>query len=143
MAVQDKQSVAVSAGWFTRFATRAAGFVGSPGVFVFAVVTVLVWLVTGPVFHYSDTWQLWINSWTNVATFIVVFLIQNTQNRDAKAMNLKLDELIRAVEHAQNEMIDIERLSDGDLEQLADRYQRIRDEWEERKRGENRGSLPG
>lgn len=138
MAVKDKQSVASSAGWFTRFATWAAGFVGSPGVFMFAVITVLVWLVTGPMFNYSNSWQLWINSWTNVATFIVVFLIQNTQNRDAKAINLKLDELIRAVEHAQNEMIDIERLSDSDLEQLADRYQRIRDEWEQRKRGEDR-----
>lgn len=138
MAVKDKQSLAASAGWFTRFATWAAGFVGSPGVFVFAVITVIVWLVTGPMFHYSDTWQLWINSWTNVATFIVVFLIQNTQNRDAKAINLKLNELLRAVEPAQEEMIDIERLSDDDLENLADRYQRIRDEWEQRKRGENR-----
>jgi low affinity Fe/Cu permease len=79
-----------------------------------------------------------VNSWTNIATFIVVFLIQNTQNRDSKAINLKLDELIRSHDKAHDEMIDIERLSDHELEQLADRYQSIRDEWEERKRGQER-----
>ncbi len=142
MADKSKQSVAASAGWFTRFATWAAGMVGSPGMFVFAVITIVVWLVTGPIFHYSNTWQLWVNSWTNVATFLVVFLIQNTQNRDAKAINLKLDEVIRALEHAQNEMIDIERLSDEELEDLSARYQRIRDEAEQRKRGEDRRRLP-
>lgn len=137
MAEKDRKSAPASAGWFTRFATWAAGFVGSPGMFVFAVITIAVWLVTGPMFHYSNTWQLWINSWTNIATFLVVFLIQNTQNRDSKAINLKLDEVIRALEHARDEMIDIERLSDNDLEELADRYQRIRDQWEERKRADD------
>ncbi len=133
MAVRDTKSSAASAGWFTRFATWSASAVGSPGMFLFAIATILLWLVTGPIFRYSDTWQLVVNSWTNIATFLVVFLIQNTQNRDSKAMNLKLDEVIRSLEGAHNELIDIERLSDRDLERLADRYQRIRDEWEQRK----------
>ena len=107
--------------------------VGSPGVFIFAIATILVWLITGPLFHFSDTWQLIISSWTNIVTFLVVFLIQNSQNRDSRAINLKLDELIRAVDEARDELIDIERLSDEDLERIADRYQRIRDEWEQRK----------
>lgn len=134
MAVQDHKTIAHSAGWFTQFATWSASFVGSPGMFIFAIATILAWLITGPVYHFSDTWQLVINSWTNVATFLVVFLIQNTQNRDARAINLKLDELIRSLDKAHNEMIDIERLSDKELETLADRYQHIRDEWEQRKR---------
>lgn len=141
MAGKDEQSYAASAGWFTRTANWAATAVGSPAMFVFALATVGAWLVAGPIFRYSDTWQLVINSWTNIATFLVVFLIQNTQNRDAKAINLKLDEVIRSLEGARNEMIDIERLSDKDLEQLADRYQRIRQEWEQRKhRGDQRAS---
>ncbi len=133
MAVNDTKSIAASAGWFTRFATWSASAVGSPAMFIFAIITILAWLVTGPIFRFSDTWQLIINSWTNIATFLVVFLIQNTQNRDSKAMNLKLDEVIRSLEGARNELIDIERLSDRDLERLADRYQRIRDQWEQRK----------
>ncbi|HEU5452941.1 MAG TPA: low affinity iron permease family protein, partial [Terriglobales bacterium] len=111
MAAKDEQSFPASAGWFTRTATWAATAVGSPAMFIFALATIAAWLITGPIYHFSDTWQLLINSWTNIATFLVVFLIQNTQNRDAKAINLKLDELIRSVEGAQNEMIDIERLS--------------------------------
>lgn len=138
MGIPERKSVAASAGWFTRFATWAATVVGSPGMFILAIVTIAVWLAAGPIFHYSDTWQLVVNSWTNIATFIVVFLIQNTQNRDSKAINLKLDELIRSHDKAHDEMIDIERLSDHELEQLADRYQSIRDEWEERKRGQER-----
>ncbi|MGI9103223.1 MAG: low affinity iron permease family protein [Terriglobales bacterium] len=133
MAVSDVKTFAASAGWFTRFATWSATTVGSPGMFIFAMATIFLWLLTGPIFHYSDTWQLVVNSWTNIATFLVVFLIQNTQNRDSKAMNLKLDELIRSLEGAHNELIDIERLPDSELERLADRYQRIRDEWEQRK----------
>ncbi len=138
MAVNDRKSVAASAGWFTRFATWSATLVGSPGMFIFAIGSIGVWLVMGPAFHFSDSWQLVVNSWTNIATFIVVFLIQNTQNRDSLAMNLKLDELIRSLDRAHNEMIDIERLSDDELQQLADRYQRIRDEWEQRRHGRDR-----
>jgi low affinity Fe/Cu permease len=135
MPKQHRQNTAASAGWFTRFATWSAWLVGSPGMFLFAIATIFVWLALGPWLHWSDTWQLIANSWTNIATFLVVFLIQNSQNRDSKAMNLKLDEIIRALQPAENEMIDIERLSDDALEQLADRYQRIRDEWELRRHG--------
>ncbi len=134
MAVSDPKSISISTDWFTRLANWSAFYVGSPGMFIFAIATIIAWLVTGPLFHFSNTWQLVINSWTNIATFLVVFLIQNTQNRDSKAINLKLDELIRSLDNAHNELIDIERLSDRELERLADRYQRIRDEWELRRR---------
>lgn len=120
---------------FPKLASFSAGVVGSPYMFLFALGTIVAWAVTGPMFHYSDAWQLVINSWTNIATFIVVFLIQNTQNRDSKAINLKLDELIRSIEHARNEMINIEQLSDKELQELAGRYERIRTEWEERRQG--------
>ncbi|MBV9086508.1 MAG: low affinity iron permease family protein [Acidobacteriaceae bacterium] len=133
MPVKDAKSAATNAGWFTRLANWSSSVVGSPGMFIFAIVTVVAWVITGPLFHFSNTWQLVINSWTNIATFLVVFLIQNSQNRDSRAINLKLDELIRAAESAHNEMIDIERLSDQELEHLADRYQRIRDQWEQRR----------
>jgi low affinity Fe/Cu permease len=118
---------------FSRFANYSSNLVGSPGAFLFALVTIVAWLAVGPFFHFSDTWQLIINSWTNLATFIVVFLIQNAQNRDSKAINLKLSELIRAVGPARGDMIDIERLSDKELEELGDHYARIRQEWERRR----------
>ena len=121
--------------WFTHFANGSATAVGSPAAFIFAVATIAAWLITGPFFRYSDAWQLVVNSWTNVMTFLVVFLIQNSQNRDSRAINLKLDELIRSTERAHNEMIDIERLSDKELESLTQRYERIRQEWEERRAG--------
>jgi low affinity Fe/Cu permease len=118
---------------FSRFANYSSNLVGSPGAFLFALVTIVAWLAVGPFFHFSDTWQLIINSWTNLATFAVVFLIQNAQNRDSKAINLKLSELIRAVGPAREDMIDIERLSDKELEELGDHYARIRQEWERRR----------
>ncbi len=120
---------------FSRFASFSAGLVGSPYMFLFALVTIIAWIITGPIFHYSDAWQLIINSWTNIVTFLVVFLIQNAQNRDSKAINLKLDELIRSLDHARNDMINIEQLSDKELQDLAERYERIRHEWDERRRG--------
>ncbi|HTM87866.1 MAG TPA: low affinity iron permease family protein [Terriglobales bacterium] len=129
---------ATSGSWFTNFANVSAAAVGSPPAFIFALATVVAWLISGPFFHYSDAWQLVVNSWTNVMTFLVVFLIQNSQNRDSRAVNLKLDELIRSTERAHNEMIDIEKLSDQELESLAKRYERIRQEWDERRTG--RGS---
>lgn len=138
MAVEHRHGNPTSAGWFTRFATWCAWLVGSPGMFIFAIGTIFLWLALGPWLHWSDTWQLIANSWTNIATFLIVFLIQSSQNRDSKAMNLKLDEIIRALQHAENEMIDIERLSDDELEKLADRYQRIRDQWEQRKTTDHR-----
>ena len=127
-----------SASWFTHFASGSAAAVGSPAAFLFAVATIAAWIITGPFFHYSNSWQLVVNSWTNVMTFLVVFLIQNSQNRDARAINLKLDELIRSTGRAQNDMIDIERLSDKELETLARRYERIRQEWEGRRTGRGR-----
>ena len=138
MSERHRQSIASSAGWFTRFASWSAWLVGSPGIFLFAIATILVWLALGPWLHWSDTWQLTANSWTNIGTFLIVFLIQNTQNRDSRALNLKVDEIIRSLKDAENEMIDIERLSDEELERLADRYQRIRDGWEQRKQGQRR-----
>ena len=129
---------ATSGSWFTNFANVSAAAVGSPPAFIFALATVVAWLISGPFFHYSDAWQLVVNSWTNVMTFLVVFLIQNSQNRDSRAVNLKLDELLRSTERAHNEMIDIEKLSDQELESLAKRYERIREEWDERRAG--RGS---
>jgi low affinity Fe/Cu permease len=117
---------------FSRIAGRTALFVGSPWMFLFAAAIVVVWGVLGPVYHYSDTWQLVINTGTTIITFLVVFLIQNTQNRDAKAIHLKLDEIIRSIHHAHNEMIDIEKLSDAELEELAKRYENVKAEWQER-----------
>src|SRR5438552_6204750 len=121
---------------FRHFAQRISQLVGSSWAFILAVVIILVWAVTGPVFHFSDTWQLVINTGTTIVTFLIVFLIQNTQNRDARALHLKLDEVIRAIQGAHNEMIDIEKLSDAELEELAQRYQHVRDEWEARHKSE-------
>jgi low affinity Fe/Cu permease len=111
--------------WFSRFASRTAQLVGHPYMFILAVVVLVVWAVSGPFFGFSDTWQLIINTGTTIITFLVVFLIQNTQNRDAKALHLKLDELIRSHVPARNDMIDIEKLSDEELDQLETRYAAI------------------
>ena len=99
---------------------------GSAWAFAAAVLVILVWLLTGPMFHFSDTWQLIINTATTVVTFLMVFLIQNTQNRDAKAVHLKLDELIRAIKDARNELVDLEDLSDEELKKLEDQFRRMR-----------------
>jgi low affinity Fe/Cu permease len=99
--------------------------VGSPSAFVFAVLIIVVWAVTGPIFHYSDTWQLIINTGTTILTFLMVFLIQNTQNRDAHAIHLKLDELIRATRRARNELIDIEEDADDELKRLDTEYKQL------------------
>ncbi len=117
---------------FTRFAARAAWVSGSAWAFIAAGTLVVIWGVTGPWFGYSDTWQLIANTCTNIITFIVVFLIQNSQNRDSKAINLKLDEIILSLRDARNEMVDIEALSEKQLEHLAQRYERIRKEYERR-----------
>jgi len=117
---------------FHIFATHAANWVGSKWAFLVAILIIVFWLVSGPYFHYSDTWQLIINTGTTVVTFLFVFLIQNTQNRDARAIHLKLDEIIQSIDQAHNEMIDIEHLSDEELQKLADRYQKVREECENR-----------
>ena len=104
---------------------------GSAWAFTGAAFVILVWLVTGPTFHFSDTWQLIINTATTIITFLMVFLIQNTQNRDAKAMHLKLDELIRAITGARNQLVDLENLSDEDLKKLEEQFQRLRKQAED------------
>ncbi len=119
---------------FRVFAHRSSVMLGSAWAFSGAVLVILVWIVTGPTFHFSDTWQLIINTATTVVTFLMVFLIQNTQNRDAKAMHLKLDELIRALKGARNQLVDLEDLSDEDLKKLERQFQRMR------RRAENDGS---
>ena len=121
--------------WFSRFASETAAVVGHPYMFLLAVVVLIVWAVSGPLFHFSDTWQLIINTGTTIVTFLVVFLIQNTQNRDAKALHLKLDELIRSHHPASDDLIDIQKLSDEELDQLEERYQKIREACEARRRG--------
>jgi low affinity Fe/Cu permease len=111
--------------WFRKLAERAAGLMGTPWIFLLALLTVLVWALTGPIFQFSNTWQLVINTGTTIVTFLMVFLIQNTQNRDAKAIHLKLDELIRGVEGARTRLVDLEDLSDDELERLRKEFQRL------------------
>lgn len=111
---------------FRCFAQRSSVLLGSAWAFAAAVLAIVVWIVTGPTFHFSDTWQLIINTATTIVTFLMVFLIQNTQNRDAKAMHLKLDELIRALEGARNRLVDLENLSDDDLKKLEEQFRRLR-----------------
>ena len=111
---------------FNNFAKHCASVVGSPLAFILAVIVVITWVATGPQFHYSDTWQLVINTGTTIVTFLMVFLIQNTQNRDAKAVHLKLDELIHGVKGARNSLIDLEDLSDRELKVLQQQFERLR-----------------
>jgi low affinity Fe/Cu permease len=123
--------------WFGRFAASASGWLGSKWAFAGAGLVIVVWAALGPIFHYSDTWQLVINTGTTIVTFLMVFLIQNTQNRDARAINLKLNELIRAIDKARDQMIDIENLSDLELDELQAKYEKIKAECNERQ-GRNR-----
>ena len=121
---------------FRVFARRSSRMLGSAWAFAAAVLAILIWILTGPTFHFSDTWQLIINTATTIITFLMVFLIQNTQNRDAKAMHLKLDELIRAIKNARNELVDLENLSDEELKRLEEQFRRMR------KRAENDKTTP-
>jgi low affinity Fe/Cu permease len=107
---------------FTRFATLTASATGKPAAFVLAALVILAWAVTGPLFHYSDTWQLVINTGTTVVTFLMVFLIQATQNRDSHAVHVKLDELIRATHGAHNSLLGLEDLSDAELDRMRRHY---------------------
>ena len=124
---------------FHNFAKQLSAEVGSPWAFIAALGIVVVWSVTGPLFKYSDTWQLVINTGTTIVTFLMVFLIQNTQNRDAKAQHLKLDELIRAVKGARNQLVDLEELSDDDLKKLEDQFRRLRKHSENSRTGSDNG----
>ena len=113
---------------FDRFAKRTARSTGHPIAFVAAVALILVWLVTGPIFGFGTTWQLVINTATTIVTFLMVFLIQNTQNRDGAAVQLKLDELIRAIEGAHNSLLDLEELSESELDDLRKEYLALAEE---------------
>jgi low affinity Fe/Cu permease len=114
-----------STAWFTRFAKGTARRTGRPATFALAVAVILGWAVTGPFFGYSDTWQLVINTGTTIVTFLMVFLIQNTQNRDAEAIQVKLDELIRASAEAHNALLDLEELEEADLDRIRADYERM------------------
>jgi low affinity Fe/Cu permease len=111
--------------WFTNFAKTTAGAAGKPATFALAVLSIIIWAVLGPVFGYSDTWQLVINTATTIVTFLMVFLIQNTQNRDTQALHLKIDELIRATKGARNLMLALDKLDDKQLERLQAVYERL------------------
>jgi len=121
-----KKQTRTSPDWFGSCSSSVSSWLGSKWGFAGAAMIVLIWAAMGPLFHYSNTWQLVINTGTTIVTFLMVFLIQNTQNRDARAINLKLDELIRAVHNARNTMIDIENLSDLELDALHTRYERLK-----------------
>ena len=109
--------------WFTRFTKNTSRMTGRPLTFLLAIAVVLAWAISGPLFGFSDTWQLVINTGTTVITFLMVFLIQATQNRDAEAMQVKLDEIIRALGTAKNEVLDLEELEERDLDAIRDVYQ--------------------
>ena len=111
--------------WFTRMAKAASRFTGRPLCFALAAGVVLVWAITGPIFKFSNTWQLVINTGTTIITFLMVFLIQNTQNRDTQALQVKLDELIRATKGAHNALLDLEELEEKDLQEFHDRYEAL------------------
>jgi low affinity Fe/Cu permease len=112
---------------FRRFARATSNGIGSPIAFVFAVIVVLAWAVTGPFFGYSETWQLVINTGTTIITFLVVFMIQNTQNRDSRAVHLKLDELIRVIKEARNELVDVEDKADEVIERYQEEFKDLED----------------
>ena len=122
---------------FRIFARRSSAVLGSAWAFGIAILVIVIWGLTGPAFHYSNTWQLIINTGTTIVTFLMVFLIQNTQNRDAKAAHLKLDEIIRALKGARNELIDLEKLADKDLTSLEKQFERVR------KKAERNGDVAG
>jgi low affinity Fe/Cu permease len=111
--------------WYSRFAKTAARISGRPRVFVLAVGVIAVWAITGPIFGFTDTWQLVINTGTTIVTFLMVFLIQNTQNRDTEAIQVKLDELIRATQGAHNALLDLEELEEESLDQFRTKYQTL------------------
>ena len=111
--------------WYSQFAKKAAHFCGRPRVFTIAVAIIAVWIITGPIFNFSDTWQLVINTGITIITFLMVFLIQNTQNRDTQAIQVKLDELIRATQGAHNALLDLEELEEETLNAFRLKYQAL------------------
>jgi low affinity Fe/Cu permease len=138
---QDQREKAMQAvkstSWFTRFAKSTAQATGRPAAFVLAAGVILTWIVTGPLFGFSDTWQLVINTGTTIVTFLMVFLIQNTQNRDSEAVQVKLDELIRATQGAHNALLNLEELEEPELNLIRARYTKLAEQArEELNRGE-------
>lgn len=111
--------------WFTTFAAKIAHATGRPSAFLIAALVIVVWAVTGPLFHFSDTWQLIINTSTTIVTFLMVFLIQNTQNRDTQAIQVKLDELIRTTDGAHKALLNLEALTDEELDQVRRDYAKL------------------
>ena len=134
---ESRDFFCVASDAFRIFARRSSAVLGSAWAFGVAILIIVIWGLTGPAFHYSNTWQLIINTGTTIVTFLMVFLIQNTQNRDAKAAHLKLDEIIRALKGARNELIDLEKLADEDLTSLEKQFERVR------KKAERNGNNPG
>ena len=134
---ESRDFFCVASDAFRIFARRSSTVLGSAWAFGIAILIIVIWGLTGPAFHYSNTWQLIINTGTTIVTFLMVFLIQNTQNRDAKAAHLKLDEIIRALQGARNELIDLEKLADEDLTSLEKQFERVR------KKAERNGNIPG
>ena len=129
--------------WFTHAAKWASRAAGRPITFMIAVVIILLWALTGPIFQFSDTWQLVINTSTTIVTFLMVFLIQNTQNRDTEAMQIKMDELIRAIENAHNALLDLEELDDEELDLIRKDYLELaKKAREELKRGKVDTDVP-
>src|SRR3989442_6057367 len=114
-----------SSSWFTSFAKATSQATGQPSAFVLAGAVIAVWAVTGPIFHFSDTWQLVINTSTTIVTFLMVFLIQNTQNRDSEALQIKLDELIRAIDGAHNALLNLEDLEEQELDRIRANYAKL------------------
>jgi len=130
---------------FRRFAQRTSQIVGSPWAFITALFLLILWGISGSLFKFSDTWQLVINTATTIVTFLIVFLIQNTQNRDAKAIHLKLDELIRAVKGARNALVDLEDMSDEQLEELKEQFIKLSKRYElisEKQKSKTAQSVP-
>jgi low affinity Fe/Cu permease len=111
--------------WFTRLTKTTAHATGRPPAFFIALTVIAIWAAVGPLFHYSDTWQLVVNTATTIVTFLMVFLIQATQNRDSEAMQLKLDEIIRAIGNAKNELLDLEELEEADLDAIRKSYSEV------------------
>ena len=136
---ESRDFFCVASDAFRIFARRSSRVLGSAWAFASAILIIVIWGLTGPMFHYSNTWQLIINTGTTIVTFLMVFLIQNTQNRDAKAAHLKLDEVIRALKGARNELIDLEKLADEDLTSLEKQFQRVRKKAE--RNGNNFGRM--
>lgn len=120
-----KKSASYKKGFFTVIAEKAAKIIGSPYAFVIAAAAVIIWAISGPFFDYSDTWQLIINTSTTIITFLTVFLIQNTQNRDTEALHIKLDELLRATKGAKRKLMDLEELSEAELDEIRDQYEEL------------------